>query len=99
MQPVPATIGDMPILYWTPIDSRHRVTGACKHFDLSTNSKDPVPRAIAIVSGGGSNFYLIRRTEDWQFITDTWHESLDDAFGQAEFEYEGVTFTWQAVGT
>ena len=38
----------------------------------------------------------MRFADGWQFITDTWHETLDEAFRQAEFEYEGVSGTWQA---
>jgi len=30
-------------------------------------------------------------------VTDTWHETLEGALRQAEFEYEGVTATWIAV--
>jgi hypothetical protein len=37
----------------------------------------------------------MRFDKDWQFITDTWHESLEEAFRQAEFEYEGVSKTWR----
>ena len=32
--------------------------------------------------------------ETWQPVTDTWHETLEDAKHQAEFEYEGVASTW-----
>ena len=28
--------------------------------------------------------------EGWNAVTDTWHETLEDAKAQAEFEYEGV---------
>lgn len=33
---------------------------------------------------------------DWNTVTDTWHQSLDDAKARAEFEYEGITETWQS---
>lgn len=34
---------------------------------------------------------------DWNTVTDTWHETLEGALEQAEFEYEGVTATWNVV--
>lgn len=95
MNPVPTMIGEFPVLHWTTIDSRHRVTGACRHFNLITDTDDPVPSAIAIVGGGTVGFYLMRFAEGWRCITDTWHETLEEAFDQAEFEYEGVSLTWQ----
>ena len=57
MHPVPKTMGDLPVLHWTPIDSRHRITGACRHFDLSTGSDDPVPapsRSSGVVRPGST---------------------------------------------
>ena len=41
-----------------------------------------------------SGFYLFGCDEQWKCITDTWHQTLDEAMQQAEFEYEGVTETW-----
>ena len=93
---VPRTIGDRPVVCWSQIDERHRITGACRHVNLSTGQEDPVPRFIAIVGGPGS-YDLMRFTDTWDFITDTWHESLDEALHQAEFEYEGVSKTWNHV--
>jgi hypothetical protein len=95
VQSTPREIGDKTLLYWSLIDARHRKTGACRHFNLSTNLEDPYPSSIAIVKEGNDSFLLMRFAEDWQFITDTWHESLEEAFGQAEFEFEGVSKTWQ----
>jgi len=39
-------------------------------------------------------FYLFGCDPDWNVVTDTWHESVDDAKEQAEFEYEGISKTW-----
>ena len=43
---------------------------------------------------GEEAFYLFGCDADWQSVTDTWHETLNDAQDQAEFEYEGVNRTW-----
>jgi hypothetical protein len=44
------------------------------------------------VDGG---FSLLRCDPDWNEVTDTWHPTLEEAMDQAEFEYEGVSLTWQ----
>ncbi len=44
--------------------------------------------------GYGQEFYLFGCDHDWNVVTDTWHQSLDEAKGQAEWEYEGVSKTW-----
>jgi hypothetical protein len=40
-----------------------------------------------------TGFYLFYCNHDWTVVTDTWHETRDDAEDQARFEYEGVQFT------
>jgi hypothetical protein len=50
---------------------------------------------LAICQYAGQDaFYLFGCDADWQNVTDTWHQTLDDAQHQAEFEYEGVSKTW-----
>ena len=46
---------------------------------------------------GEAAYYLFRCDELWQVIADTWHETLEAAMHQAEWEYTGVVDTWQAV--
>ncbi|MFD6394723.1 hypothetical protein [Nocardia sp. NPDC060259] len=38
------------------------------------------------------NVYLFYCDEGWAVITDTWHETAEDAIAQAEFEFEGLIF-------
>lgn len=46
---------------------------------------------------GAEAFYLFGCDGEWKVVTDSWHESLDDAKKQAEFEYEGISNTWHHV--
>ena len=39
-------------------------------------------------------FHLFGCDPDWGIVTDTKHQTLDEAFHQAEFEYAGVSSTW-----
>jgi len=34
---------------------------------------------------------------EWNSLCDTWHETLEDAKEQAEFEYEGTSNTWSIL--
>jgi len=39
-------------------------------------------------------FYIFYCGPEWQVITDTFHETLHAAQGQAEFEFTGVSSSW-----
>ncbi|MCA8991804.1 MAG: hypothetical protein KDA88_07485 [Planctomycetaceae bacterium] len=42
-------------------------------------------------------FYLFYCDEHWNVITDTYHDSLEDAKGQAAFEFEGIDAQWMCL--
>jgi hypothetical protein len=46
---------------------------------------------------GETAYYLFGCDDAWNTLTDTRHETLEDALRQAEFEYEGVSQTWKIV--
>ncbi|HEY6332132.1 MAG TPA: hypothetical protein VI756_22580 [Blastocatellia bacterium] len=50
---------------------------------------EPEPNAAGI--------FLFRYLRDGTFITDTWHESVEDAKFQAEYEYGTTDQEWVAV--
>ena len=83
----------MTVLFSTPIDDRHRYPasagrslGACPG-DLPWTCDLPVHE-------GDRGFYLLGCDHEWKAVTDTWHQTLQEAMAQAEFEYEGVPRTW-----
>lgn len=43
---------------------------------------------------GQDDYFLFGCNADWDSVTDTWHQTLEEAKEQAEFEYEGVSETW-----
>jgi hypothetical protein len=45
--------------------------------------------------GEAQEYYLFGCDADWNVVTDTWHQSLDEAKDVAEFQYEGVNSTWK----
>jgi hypothetical protein len=44
-----------------------------------------------------ADFYLFRCDDLWQVLADTWHETLEEAMRQAEFEYDDTVGVWRAV--
>jgi hypothetical protein len=78
---------------YTPIDERHRFTGGCKQIVAGQLMGSMAGLAICRCASEEA-FYLFGCDADWQCVTDSWHQTLDDAKHQAEFEYEGVTDTW-----
>ena len=37
-------------------------------------------------------YYLFYCNKAWEAVTDTWHQSIEDAKDQGEFEYFGITW-------
>ncbi len=86
----------MKVILFTPIDHRHRFTTSCRHSSGGVPFGAAAGLAICRNEGDGS-FYLFGCDERWHSISDTWHETPEGAKDQAEFEYEGITKTWQAI--
>lgn len=43
---------------------------------------------------GHDGYYLFGCNAEWDAVTDTCHQTLEEAKEQAEFEYVGVSETW-----
>ena len=69
-------------------------TGNTTHYD--GNKILPQPLALSIVQyDGDSGFYLFYLDESGKEQTDTYHESIEDAFNQAEFEFGVKKEDWK----
>ncbi len=95
MKAPPTSIGPLPVVCYTAIDGRHRPTGATRH---TVGGVDQGPAPALAICQDGEGYYLFYCDADWEPVTDTWHESLEDALHQAEFEYAGSRETWVRVG-
>jgi hypothetical protein len=42
----------------------------------------------------GEGYYLFYCNDQWNEFADGWHETIDDAKDQAEYEYAGITNNW-----
>jgi hypothetical protein len=92
--PAPTQIGGAKVVLFTPIDERHRYTGNCRQVVAGVVQGQCAGIAIGQYDGE-EGVYLFGCDEDWLSITDTRHQSIDEAMSQAEFEYNGVAATWQ----
>lgn len=54
------------------------------------------PAWVQIVADGDA-FLLLYFDEHGKWITDTWHQTLDEAKGQAEFEFGIAERDWETV--
>ena len=96
MKSAPAQIGGAKVICYTSIDQRHRHTGNTKQIVAGILQGAAAGLAICQYEGEDS-YYLFGCDSEWTSVTDTWHQSFEDAKRQAEFEYVGVSTTWQAT--
>ncbi|MBN8693078.1 MAG: hypothetical protein J0L69_07755 [Bacteroidetes bacterium] len=95
----PDIIGNAKVLLYTTIDGRHSFTNNTKHLIVNKtpgqiNSPEPM-HGLAICKYDNENsFYLFGCNSKWESITDTCHDTIEDAIDQAEFEYKGSINTW-----
>ena len=86
---------------------RHVPTGAVKHFSGIIEDTDGVrldrsnpiapPVSLAIVSFGEREYNLIHLDGEGRELTDTFHESVDDALEQGRREFMVQPEDWDVV--
>ena len=92
----PKLIGGARVLRRSVIDERHRTTGNCRQV-VGTELQGLAAGLAICQYAGETACYLFGCDAEWNTVTDTWHETLEQALQQAEFEYEGVSATWNVV--
>ena len=93
MKSAPRSIGGAKVICFTPIDSRHRHICNCRQIVAGVLQGAAAGLAICQYEGQ-DGYYLFGCNAEWDSVTDTWHQTLEEAKEQAEFEYEGVSETW-----
>lgn len=92
MESAPSHIGGMQVVLWSALDDRHQTTGKTRH--LVATRQVHSPSGLAICSEAAESFFLFLCDAAWRPIADTWHESLDAARAQAEFEFTNLSSSW-----
>ncbi len=96
MNEPPKFVGKARVVRWSAIDSRHRPTRSCRHI-VAGRLQGPAARLAICQCEDEDSYYLFACDSEWNPLTDTWHATLEEALDQAEFEYEGVSNTWNVV--
>jgi hypothetical protein len=93
MKPAPKIIDRAKTICFSIIDAQVQPTGNCKQV-VGGVLQGPASGLAICRYEGEKTFYLFGCDENWQCITDTLHDTLEDAKKQAEFEYTGVSNIW-----
>jgi hypothetical protein len=94
VNPAPPEIDGAKVLLFTAIDGRHLPTGGCRH-EVGGVQQPPVSGLAIGRYSGEEGFYLFYCDSEWNCLTDTYHPTIEKAKAQSEFEYKGVSETWQ----
>ncbi|MBN9659006.1 MAG: hypothetical protein J0H49_12555 [Acidobacteria bacterium] len=89
---------EMMFFLQVSLGSQHKGIGAARHF--VGGQQAPRPSRLAIGAyGKNAGFYLLYYDEDDMEITDTYHNSVDEAQAQAEFEFGIVRAEWVVLNS
>jgi hypothetical protein len=87
----PLTIDGAKVLSIADLSDSRR-TSNTRHVVNGVERADFAALAIAQYDAN-PGFYLFYCDEDWNTITDTYHDTIEGAVAQARFEFEPVVFT------
>ena len=79
-------------LFWTILEHQHKSTSKTKHFVNGKYQTDFYGLVVAKYEGE-EGIYLFYCDSEWKVLTDTYHESIEEAKEQVEFEYKGTRST------
>jgi hypothetical protein len=86
---------------WMPGDSQWQVAvlpdGSIARTKHTWNGEPMKPARHLILAVHPDGPMIYRYADDWQFAGDTWHENLEAALGQIEFEFAVSNLQWKTV--
>ena len=91
---IPEIIGGAKTLLYIELDQRHIKTGNTRHI-VNGKTAEGISGLAICQYDNEEGIYLFGCDEGWNTITDTWHNSVEEAKKQAEFEYANTATTWQ----
>lgn len=95
MWAVPLFLVGLPVITYALTDPRQEPRGGWAEF-VRGERFAPAGLAICRDSKGGG-FYLFGCDADWNAVTDSWHQTLEDALDQAEYEHPDIGERWIRV--
>jgi hypothetical protein len=91
MRPPPTAIDGAKVVRFADL-STTSPTGKTRHVVEGKEATDFAGLAIAQYRSG-PGFYLFYCDDEWNAITDTYHDTIDAAIEQAEFEFGSIAFS------
>jgi hypothetical protein len=91
----PKQLGAAEVIAFASINSGHHRADKVRHLVGGRQLGSAAGLAIGHYAGE-RGYFLFYCDADWNPMTNTWHETVEDAKQAAEFEYEGVSKTWQS---
>lgn len=85
------------ILYHVILNKDRHVMENAKHYSNGDLLPRPTALSIAEYIGGSGGFYLFYLDETGKEQTDTFHDTLEQAFNQAEFEFNIKKNEWEKL--
>jgi len=76
------------------LTNEHEATGNCRHYKVGEVLPDPHQLRIVQYDAGGG-FYLLYLDYNGEELTDTFHDTLDAALQQAEWEFRVPPAAWR----
>jgi hypothetical protein len=94
MGPPPRQLDGAEVLCYALIDEMCHWTNHCKH-TVSGEQIGPVSALAICKYADAEGYYLFYCDSSWEVVTDTWHDTIERAKDQSEFEYEGINRDWR----
>lgn len=89
---VPNVIGNARVIYYAVVNLC-LPTSNTQHY--ANGKLLGIAYGLAICRYKPNNgYYLFYCNDQWREFADTWHETIDEAKDQAEFEYTGIINNW-----
>ena len=86
----------MNILYQIRLSEKHQPTGKTRHFRSGQELPRPIELRIAQYDGD-PGYYLFYCDSLGGEMTDTYHDSIEEAFAQAEWEFAISKDEWTMI--
>lgn len=84
---------DEIVLRSVELEAHHKPSGRTRH--LVEGKKMLVPSSLSIVRyEGDAGVYLLYLSESGEEMTDTYHDTIEEAMSQAEFEFGVLPHEW-----
>lgn len=96
MKTIPNEIGQAKVLEYVVLSEHHEPTGNTRHEITGEQINQFYGLAICKYKED-PGYYLFYCDESWIERTDTYHDSLEEAKEQAEFELVGTITDWEKV--